>query len=73
MVYFYAAQVAHFYSAGTRSDTGRQCRDAFIGLSKTCQKLRVSFWAYLGNRLNLPDAPFVPRLPDLVRATASHA
>ena len=60
-------------SAGTRSDTGRQCRDAFLGLSKTCQKLRVSFWAYLGNRLNITDPPFVPRLPDLVRATASHA
>lgn len=60
-------------SAGTRSDTGRQCRDAFLGLIKTCQKLRVSFWDYLGNRLNLPDAPFVPLLPNLVRTRASPA
>ncbi len=60
-------------SAGTRSETGRQCRDGFLGLIKTCQKLRLSFWAYLGNRLNLPDAPTVPLLPDLVRARASPA
>ena len=60
-------------SAGTRSETGRQCRDGFLSLIKTCQKLRVSFWAYLGNRLNLPDAPTVPLLPDLVRARASPA
>jgi hypothetical protein len=60
-------------SAGTRSDTGRQCRDGFLSLIKTCQKLRVSFWAYLGNRLNLPDAPTVPLLPNLVRARASPA
>jgi len=60
-------------SAGTRSDTGRQCRDGFLGLIKTCQKLQLSFWAYLGNRLNIPDAPDIPRLPDLVRARASPA
>jgi len=60
-------------SAGTRSETGRQCRDAFLGLMKTCQKLQLSFWAYLGNRLNLPDAPTVPLLPGVVRARASPA
>ncbi len=60
-------------SAGTRSDTGRQCRDTFLSLIKTCQKLRMSFWAYLGNRLNIPDAPNVPFLPDLVRTRASPA
>ena len=60
-------------SAGTRSEAGRQCRDGFLSLIKTCQKLRVSFWAYLGNRLNLPDAPTVPSLPDLVRTRASPA
>jgi len=26
-------------SAGTRSDIGRDCRDAFLGLAKTCAKL----------------------------------
>jgi ribosomal protein L29 len=60
-------------SAGTRSETGRQCRDGFLSLMKTCQKLQLSFWAYLGNRLNLPDAPTVPLLPDLVRTRASPA
>lgn len=60
-------------SAGTRSEAGRQCRDGFLGLIKTCHKLRVSFWDYLGNRLNLADAPTVPPLPNLVRARASPA
>ena len=26
-------------SGGTRSDAGRDCRDAFLGLAKTCAKL----------------------------------
>ncbi len=26
-------------SGGTRSDTGRDCRDAFLSLAKTCAKL----------------------------------
>ncbi len=54
-------------SGGTRSDTGRDCRDAFLGLAKTCAKLGISFWDYLGNRLTLPDLPTVPDLPNLVR------
>ncbi|MGA7449951.1 MAG: hypothetical protein WBW73_01285, partial [Rhodoplanes sp.] len=33
-------------SGGTRSDTGRDCRDAFLGLSKTCAKLGFAFWDY---------------------------
>jgi Transposase IS66 family len=54
-------------SGGTRSDTGRDCRDAFLGLMKTCQKLGVSFWDYLGTRLTITDQPAIPYLPDLVR------
>ena len=38
-------------SGGTRSDTGRDCRDAFLSLNKTCAKLRIAFWDYLGVRL----------------------
>ena len=34
-------------SGGTRSDTGRQTRDAVLGLLKTCSKLGISFWDYL--------------------------
>ena len=54
-------------SGGTRSDLGRDCRDAFLGLMKTCQKLGVSVWDYLGTRLTVPDQPAIPYLPDLVR------
>ena len=53
-------------SGGTRSDLGRDCRDAFLSLSKTCAKLGVSFWDYLGDRLEIVDSPCVPYLPDLV-------
>jgi hypothetical protein len=38
-------------SAGTRSDVGRDCRDAFLGLAKTCDKLGIAVWDYLGSRL----------------------
>ncbi len=31
-------------SGGTRSDVGRDCRDAFLGLAKTCVKLGIPFW-----------------------------
>ena len=41
-------------SGGTRSDAGRACRDAFLGLLKTCQKLGLSFSDYLGARLGPP-------------------
>ncbi len=54
-------------SAGTRSENGKQARDTFIGLMKTCLKLNISFWHYLGDRLQVPDAPPVPSLPGLVR------
>ena len=34
-------------SGGTRSDAGRHCRDAFLGLAKTCAKASPSatIWA----------------------------
>jgi Transposase IS66 family len=60
-------------SGGTRSDTGRDCRDAFLGLAKTCAKLGLSFWDYLGARLDVPDQPAIPYLPDLVRNRCSPA
>jgi len=55
-------------SGGTRSDTGRDCRDAFLGLMKTCQKQAIRFWDYLGSRLAVPGAPVVASLPALIRA-----
>jgi hypothetical protein len=54
-------------SAGTRSDLGRDCRDAFLGLGKTCAKLGVAVWDYLGSRLGVPAHPVVPPLPELIR------
>jgi hypothetical protein len=53
-------------SGGTRSDVGRDCRDAFLGLAKTCAKLGVAFWDYLGSRLGVSDQPTVFPLPDLI-------
>ena len=44
-------------SGGTHSDIGRDCRDAFLGLAKTCQKLGIAFWDYLGARLGVPGSP----------------
>ena len=60
-------------SGGTRSDAGRDARDAFLGLMKTCDKLGVSFWDYLGSRLMVADAPIIPPLPNIVRQRASLA
>lgn len=54
-------------SGGTRSNAGRDCRDAFLSLLKTCAKLNITFWDYLGDRLTIPDAKTVPYLPQLVR------
>jgi hypothetical protein len=58
-------------SAGTRSDAGRDCRDGFLGLMKTCDKLDVRFWDCLGSRLKVPDAPLIPPPPDLIRQRAA--
>ena len=51
-------------SGGTRSDTGRRCRDTFSSLKKTCQKLGISFWDYLKDRLSCEYS--IPRLGGLV-------
>src|SRR6266852_5442438 len=53
-------------SGGTSSDTGRDCRDAFLGLAKTCAKLAITFWDYLGARLDVAGNAAVPYLPELV-------
>ncbi len=53
-------------SSGSRSDKGRDGRDAGLGILKTCQKQQLSFWHLLRNRFKVPDAPDVPYLPALV-------
>jgi hypothetical protein len=60
-------------SAGTRSDSGRDCRDTFLGLAKTCAKHGVAFWDYLGSRLGVPSQPLIPPLPQLVRCRGQPA
>src|SRR5277367_1381998 len=57
-------------SGGTRSDLGRECRDAFLALAKTCAKLGITFWDYLGARLTTPGAAIISPLPQLVLAQA---
>ena len=54
-------------SGGTMSADGRQARDVMLGLMKTCRKLDMSFFAYLGDRLGLnQSAGRIPLLPELV-------
>jgi hypothetical protein len=58
-------------SGETRSAAGKQARDTFLSLLKTCSKLAISFWDYLGARLKISDAERVPWLPDLIRQNVS--
>jgi hypothetical protein len=60
-------------SAGTRSDGGRDCRDAFLGLAKTCAKHAIAFWDYLGSRLSVPGQSLIPPLPRLIRCRGQPA
>ena len=52
-------------SGGTVSDNGRDARDIMMGLAKTCMKLKIPFFDYLGARLGIPG-PEIPRLATLV-------
>ncbi len=60
-------------SGGTMSTAGRTARDVLLGLMKTCGKLKVSFYRYLGDRLHVPGVVTIPPLPDLVRQAATPA
>ena len=55
-------------SGGTVSANGRDARDVMLGLSKTCRKLKVSFYHFLGDRLGIPG-PKIPSLASLVADT----
>ncbi|MER8843064.1 transposase [Mesorhizobium sp. M0913] len=57
-------------SGGTVSEAGKNARDALLGLMKTCIKLDVSFFRYLGDRLGIYAQQPIPPLPDLVRQAA---
>ncbi|MCE6077499.1 transposase [Agrobacterium vitis] len=58
-------------SGGTVSRDGRQARDSMLGLMKTCHKLGLPFWHFLGDRLGIGDSNHpIPPLPYLVVARA---
>jgi hypothetical protein len=52
-------------SGSTRSASGRQGRDTFASLKKTCRKLGVRFWEYLQDRVRRLGR--ILRLSDLIR------
>jgi Transposase IS66 family len=56
-------------SGGTRSDKGRNARDTYTSLIKTCKKLGISFWDYLGDRITGKNE--LPSLPEIVKIRAS--
>jgi hypothetical protein len=55
-------------SGGTRSESGRQARDTFASLKKTCRELGVNFWAYLQDRVR--GVGQIPRLTEMIRRKA---
>lgn len=55
----------------TRSDEGRQCRDTFASLKKTCRKLGISFWSYLRDRFS--GSHRIPQLGDIIAQRVQEA
>ena len=53
--------------AGTRNDVGRDSRDAFLGLFKTCGKLGILVWDYLGRRLKVTGHVMIEALDRYVK------
>ena len=59
--------------AGTRSDDGRDSRDAFPGLSKTRGKPGIPVWNYLGNRLKVAGHAMIKALHHYVGTRTRYA
>jgi hypothetical protein len=57
-------------SGGTVSPQGRDARNIMLGLAKTCMKLKISFYAFLGSRLGIAG-PQIPPLAQLIRPVPS--
>ena len=57
-------------SGGTVSDKGRDARDIMLGLAKTCMKLKLSFYDFIGARLGVPG-PNIPPLASLIRQASA--
>jgi len=60
-------------SAGTRSEAGRDSRDAFLGIAKTCAKLGIPVWDYLGSRLKVAGHAVIDALDQYVRQRTRYA
>ncbi len=56
-------------SGSTRSEAGRQCRDTFASLKKTCRKHGISFWSYLLGRTS--NAKQIPSMADILQTAAN--
>jgi hypothetical protein len=54
--------------SGTGSELGRQARDTFASLKKTCRELGVNCWAYLQDRVR--GVGQIPRMAELIRRKA---
>lgn len=52
-------------SGGTRSDNGREARDTYASLVKSCMKNGISFWDYLEDRIYGHNK--IPYLPDIIK------
>ena len=55
-------------SGGTKSESGRQSRDTFASLKKTCRQYGLSFWHYLTARLT--GSGTFPRLAEKIENVA---
>jgi len=58
-------------SGGTVSEPGKIARDTMLGLMKTCAKLGVSYYRFLGDRFAVTGAASVPSLPRLVKLAST--
>ena len=58
-------------SGGTVSEKGRDARDIMLGLAKTCMKLKLSFYEFLGARLGIAGTE-IPPLAEIIRQAPSY-
>jgi len=52
-------------SGTTKSEAGLKAKDTFLSLKKTCEKLEISFWEYLKDRIHKTNK--IPNLADIVK------
>jgi len=52
-------------SGPTRSEIGRESRDIFASLDRTCRKNGISFWDFLGSRIKKDS--IIPFLSEIIR------